>query len=218
MGTRQYGNQDEREKSRPLSQAEQKRLQKFEALSDQMVGQGFRRVNLTISIVKANMFAIVFLIPVAIVGMVLFFLVNKESANFDGIPFLVFILLFLVLVVVHELIHGASWALFTKGHFKDIEFGLMKKYLTPYCTCTVPLEKGQYIFGALMPLVLVGLVPLAAGVISGSFQVLLLGIIMTDAAAGDIMLVWELLRYKTQAAELVCMDHPTQAGCVVFER
>lgn len=94
----------------------------------------------------------------------------------------------------------------------------MKQYLTPYCTCLVPLSKGTYIFGALMPLVILGIVPMIAGVVTGDWSVELMGIIMADSAAGDIMIVRDILRYRSTAEEVVYIDHPTQAGGVIFER
>ena len=210
---------DAEEASRKLTKAEQRRLEAFEKMSEEKIAAGYRRTNLTIGIVKANVFAIVLLIPVAIIGLVLYFW--KNGFNLGGMDFsnyLLFMIAFLVLIVVHELIHGVSWAIFSEHHFKDIEFGFMWKYLTPYCTCSVPLSKGQYIFGALMPMVLLGIVPMIVGILTGWFLWLLIGIIMTDAAAGDIMIVWNILNYKTTAQEFVYVDHPTQAGGVIFER
>ena len=210
---------DAEEASRKLTKAEQRRLEAFEKMSEEKIAAGYRRTDFTIGIVKANVFAIVLLIPVAIIGLVLFFW--KNGFNLGGMDFsnyLLFMIAFLVLIVVHELIHGVSWAIFSEHHFKDIEFGFMWKYLTPYCTCSVPLSKGQYIFGALMPMFLLGIVPMIVGILTGWFLWLLIGIIMTDAAAGDIMIVWNILNYKTTAQEFVYVDHPTQAGGVIFER
>lgn len=213
------GNQDKREKSRKLSPAEERRLRAFEALAESMGARGYRRVELTVGIVKANVFAVVLLIPLLIVGIGLFLLINRGAGRgFAGInPILFFVLLF-ALIVIHELIHGLSWAMFAEHHWKDIEFGFMKQYLTPYCTCGVPLSKGQYIFGALMPLVLLGLIPMLVGILTGSLQTLLMGIIMADAAAGDILIVWKILRYRSGAESIVYIDHPTQAGGVIFEK
>ncbi len=45
-----------------------------------------------------------------------------------------------------------------------------------------------------------------------------MGIIMTVSAAGDIMIVWFLLTYRSRAETVVYMDHPTQAGGVIFEK
>ena len=213
------GNRDEKEKSRELSPAEERRLRRFEELSEELTGQGYRRVELTVSIVKANIFGVVLLLPLLIVGIGLFFLHNHSVSGGLGMlnPILFLVLLF-ALIVVHELIHGLSWSLFAEHHWKDIEFGFMKQYLTPYCTCGVPLKKGAYIFGALMPLILLGILPVIAGILTGSFGLLLLGIIMADSAAGDIMIVWKILRYRSEAETIVYIDHPTQAGGVIFEK
>ena len=99
---RETGNKDQKELNRTLSEAEQKRLDAFEAQSEKLKGQGYRRVDLTVSM--------------------------------------------------------------------------------------------------------------------GSFSVLFMGIIMTVSAAGDIMIVWCLLTYRSRADTIVYMDHPTQAGGVIFEK
>lgn len=213
------GNTDEKEKARKLTPAEERRLRAFDELSASMIGQGYRRTELTISIVGANIFAVVLLIPLLVCGIGLFLLKNRAfEGSFRPTGPVLFIVVLFVLVVVHELIHGMSWAVFAEHHWEDIEFGFMKQYLTPYCTCGVPLTRGQYIFGALMPLFVLGVLPMAAGILLGSLPVLLMGIVMADSAAGDIQIVWKILRYKSGAAELVYVDHPTQGGGVVFEK
>lgn len=212
------GNQDEREKSRALSPAEQKRLEKFDALSDEMLRQGYKKVELTVSIVKANVFAIVLLVPLLVIGMGLFYLKNGTLLSGWGAGNLaLFVIVFILLTVVHELIHGISWSFFTEHGFKDIEFGFMKQYLTPYCTCLMPLNKKQYIFGAIMPFILLGAIPMMAGILTGSSLILFLGILMADAAAGDLMIIWNIMRYKSESDRIVYIDHPTQAGGVIFE-
>lgn len=213
------GNQDEREKARTLSPAEKKRQEKFDSLSAELIQQGYSRVDLTVSIVKANIFAVLLLIPLAVIGVGGYLLRNGNLiSSYRTGSFALMLIVFLVFIVVHELIHGASWALFTEHGFKDIEFGFMKQYMTPYCTCLVPLTKKQYIIGALMPLIVLGILPMALGILIGSLPLLLVGILMVDSAAGDIMIVWMILKYRSQAREIVYMDHPTQAGGVIFER
>ena len=214
-----FGNRDSRELSRELSEAEKTRLARFEAVSEEMEKQGFQRSELTISIVKANIFAVILLIPLTVIGFALLLWSNDDVQPFSGPRDLIILFCsFLALIVVHELIHGLSWAVFTEHHFKDIAFGFMKQYLTPYCTCCVPLAKGQYCFGALMPLILLGIIPMIIGILTGSMLLLVLGIIMSDSAAGDILIVWNVLRYRSTAAKVIYMDHPTQAGGVIFER
>ena len=219
MKKREFGNTDSKEKARELSPAEKQRLEKFEALSDDLIRQGYRRTELTISIVKANIFAIGLMVAALVIGLVLFFLANDpDSVTIRRVNPLLWILAFAVLIVVHELIHGVSWAIFTEHHFGDIAFGFMKQYLTPYCACAVPLSKGQYIFGALMPLLLVGIVPMIVGILSGSFFWLLIGAALVAGAGGDIQIVGNILRYKSEADDILYIDHPTQAGGVIFEK
>ena len=219
MKKKEFGNTDSKEKARELSPAEKQRLEKFEALSDDLILQGYRRTELTISIVKANIFAIGLMVAALVIGLVLFFLANDpDSVTIRRVNPLLWILAFAVLIVVHELIHGVSWAIFTEHHFGDIAFGFMKQYLTPYCACAVPLSKGQYIFGALMPLLLVGILPMIVGILSGSFFWLLIGAALVAGAGGDIQIVGNILRYKSEADDILYIDHPTQAGGVIFER
>ena len=218
-GSHSDNKKDGQENARQLSPAEQRRQRAFDALSETMAEQGYRRVDLTISIAKANIFAIVLLVPLMVVGIGLFLLKNRQFGGrmTAGGPVL-FAVVLIVLIVAHELIHGLSWSVFSEHHWKDIEFGFIRQNLTPYCTCSVPLTKGQYIFGALMPLVVLGILPMITGILTGSFPMLFIGIVMADAAAGDIMIVREILRYRSHASSIVYIDHSTQAGGVIFEK
>ncbi len=216
-----FGNTDEKEKARKLSEAEKRRLDAFNELTVRMEQEGYRKTELTISIVKANVFAIVFLIPVMVIGFGLFFLLNEELRIAGSLSdMLLLIGGFLILTAVHELVHGAGWALFTERRFKDIEFGFMKEYLTPYCTCLVPLSMKHYILGALMPGLLLGLIPTALGILLGSPLLFWTGIVMLLSAGGDLMIVMKLLAFKKQneSTEVLIYDHPTQAGSVIFEK
>ena len=212
--------EDKNEKNRKLTPAEQRRLTAYEVISEELAEKGYRRTELTVGIVKANIYAILLGIPVAIIGTVLFFAVNwgKEIRLMSGVQTLLFVIALFALIVVHELIHGITWAAFTQNHFKDIEFGIMKEYLTPYCTCKSPLSKGKYIIGALMPLIILGIIPMAAGIAAGSMFLLLLGIIMTISAGGDILIVQTILKYKSRSEDVLYLDHPTQAGGVIFDK
>ena len=131
---------------------------------------------------------------------------------------LLYLIVFIALIFVHEGLHGVTWALFAENGFKDIEFGFMKELLTPYCTCAAPLKKGQYILGALMPLIALGLIPTAIGILAGSLLWLFIGLVMILSAGGDILIVLKLLRWRSEAAETRYVDHPTLAGLVAFER
>jgi hypothetical protein len=209
------------EKNRKLSAKEQRRLEVFEKTCEALVGQGYKRNDLTISIVKANLFVMLLAIPVIAIGVLLFIWKNPIALlRPTSTGSLLFIILFLVLIVAHELIHGLTWSVFAEHHFKDIDFGFMKEYLTPYCTCATPLTKRHYIWGALMPCIVLGIIPAVLGILLGSGLLFWIGIFMTLSAGGDIMIVWKVMRYKKQegSEEILIYDHPTQAGSVIFEK
>ncbi len=204
-------------KEKYLTEAEQRRVERFEKITEEMKQQGYVRRDLTIGMGKANAFAVILLIPLFVIGYGLYFLIHRDLALYR-FNIIVFIVVFLALIVVHELIHGLCWSIFTPHRFQDIEFGLMKPSMTPYCTCLVPLKKQQHIFGTAMPFLVLGLLPMIMGIVLKQPDLLFLGIMMADGAAGDLMVISRILAYKSEAKEIVYMDHPTEAGCVVFER
>ena len=209
------------EKDRKLSEKEQRRLAVFEKTCERFQQQGYKMTNLTIGIVNANLSVMLLAIPIVAIGVLLFVWKNPIELlrpNLQGS--LLFIVLFVVLIVAHELIHGLTWSLFSEHHSKDIEFGFMKEFLTPYCTCTIPLSKSQYIWGALMPCILLGILPTVLGILLGSSLWFWIGIVMILAAGGDIMIVMKVMAFKKQdeSTEILVYDHPTQAGSVILER
>ena len=209
------------EKNRKLSAKEQKRLEAFEETCERYVQEGYKMSNLTVGIVKANIVVLLLAIPVIAIGVLLFVWRNPVSLlRPTSQGSLLFIILFLVLIVAHELIHGLTWSLFSEHHFKDIEFGIMKEFLTPYCTCKVPLSKGHYILGALMPGIVLGIIPTVLGILLGSSLLFWIGIVMFLSAGGDLMIVCKVLAYKKQdeSKEILVLDHPTQAGSMIFEK
>ena len=66
-----------------------------------------------------------------------------------------------------------------------------------------------------MPGLVVGLLPSLVGIATGNGWIMLFGLFFTFAAGGDLLVLW-LIR-KVDAKVLV-EDHPTNAGCYVYER
>ena len=123
----------------------------------------------------------------------------------------------MILVVMHELIHGITWGLCAKNGFKTIEFGVIWEYLTPYCTCSEPLRKGQMVLGALMPTILLGVVPGIIACIIGSTDLVYMAGAMMLGGGADLMIVGKILRHKTGKTALF-HDHPYKVGTIVFEK
>ncbi len=185
----------------------------------------YDKVLKTISIEKANQVGLKIILPVFLLFTIPHVLLHGEAmlAYFrtasDPMTYLrdgaVFLAAFFIGIVLHECIHGVTWALFAPGGFRSIRFGVLWKYLTPYCHCTEPLKIKHYRLGALMPALLLGLIPAVAGVAAGEYRITLFGIFFITAAIGDFMVIHLL---KDEKADDYALDHPSEAGCFVYRR
>lgn len=212
-----------REKNRKLTAAEKKRLEKFEKLRAEYAAEGFETKKLTIGLVRANVLALLLTLPV-IICLLPFFLLRWERqlilpellGTGKMLAPLIYLAVFLLLVVLHELIHGLTWALFTKKGLKAISFGFIAEYMTPYCSCDEALKRSGYILGSLMPTLVLGLAPALAAIGLGSEELFVLGAVMIMSGGGDLAISLKLLRFKAPGSEALYFDHPTQAGLVAF--
>jgi len=179
--------------------------------------------NELINIGTANIFSIAVFLVTALVTIPLFALITgsdeikKMITDAVELPLTNRLLIIPILVcgiILHELIHGITWSLFAKKKFKSISFGVIWKKLTPYCHCDEPLIKKAYLLGSLMPMIVLGIVPILISFFIPSFLLLLFGIIFTCAASGDIMVSWRIRKEKDS---VMLQDHPTECGYIVRE-
>ena len=189
---------------------------------------GYKKELLTFDLMKANLYAIFAIIPVLILYGVPFFLLWRNSFSKMALKSFIdnhnlgiwgnaisILLVMTIGIVAHELIHGITWARYTKNGFKSITFGVLWKMLTPYCHCSEPLKVIHYITGAIMPALILGFLPFVYSLFTGNVLWLFFGIFFTMAAVGDLMIV-NLVR-KENMNSLV-LDHPSEVGCYVFRK
>jgi hypothetical protein len=119
----------------------------------------------------------------------------------------------LLLVVVHELLHAISWKFAGGLSFRDFRFGITWKTLSPYCHATRPMTAQAYRIGALMPGVILGLLPIAISTLTGDGFLAILGALLTAGAVGDVYVLWLL---RGIPASTLVIDHPKRAGCIVL--
>lgn len=184
----------------------------------------------TINMVKANIYAVFSIIPIALTFGIPYYLIWGYKFSIKNInqifpqildvslnPYLFgfFIIFILMLgIIIHELIHGITWFFFTKRGFKSITFGVLWKMLTPYCHCKEPLLVKHYILGAIMPAIILGLLPASYAIACGNPLYLVFGIFFTIAATGDFLVISLLL--KEGMSDLV-LDHPSEAGYFLYK-
>lgn len=185
---------------------------------------GYVREKRTIDLGKANGVALLGLLPITAGYVLPFYLLWGHRYTWEGVKASLdnslgaayggwALLILLGGIVVHELIHGITWAMYAKSGFRSIRFGVLWKMLTPYCHCKEPLQVRHYMIGALMPAIILGFAPAVLAMALGSAKLLAFALFFTVAAMGDFMII-QLIR-KEPAGTLV-LDHPSEAGCYVF--
>jgi hypothetical protein len=186
---------------------------------------GYKMEEMTIDAAKAQVTSIVYFIPFVILfGPLYYFLwsdgtldifKNLFPKEMNGLTTsAVMILVILVGIVLHELIHGITWCLFAKEGFKSIKFGVIWKAVTPYCHCKEPLKVKNYIIGAIMPALLLGILPTILALITGNIQLFAFGMFFTMAAGGDFMMI-NMIRKLDM--DMLTQDHPSKIGCIVYK-
>lgn len=204
---------------RELTKAEQQRKEFFEAESEKLVAQGYERKNLTFGVVEANVWAIVVTLPIILPFLIAYFMMwGMKDFVLPWWGYLLGMVILVALIVVHELIHGAVFACFAKDGFKSVAFGVIWSMLTPYCTCRESLKRKHYMLAILAPTAVLGILPAAVALISGSWGVMLIGIFMILGGGGDVMCAIKLATYRTKGKECLFFDHPYEVGLAVFEK
>lgn len=208
------------DQKRVLTEKEKARLALLEETTKKLEAKGLKKYDKTIGVVFANVMAGLVFLPFLILYVVLF--VSLRDAEYvyviDMVTWAAIFIGFILSIFVHEGLHGLGWGLFAKSKFKAIEFGFIVKMLTPYCCCKEPLKKSTYIFGCLLPLVILGIIPCTISVFNGSLGLLGFGLLGIMGAGGDIIIAIKMLATKFKSEEALVIDHPTDCGFVVFDK
>lgn len=165
----------------------------------------------TIGMLKANIVALVVLGLLCLLGAAGMFAIWGGFSLGNPWNGMLFIVGFGVGVAVHELIHGFTWMWATHSGFRHLRFGLLRGGV--YCHIDVPMSKRKYVVGALMPLILLGVVPFLLSFATNSLWLMLFGAIFIGCAMGDVLIVWAI---RKESPDSLVYDHPSEPGCVVY--
>lgn len=185
-----------------------------------MESEGFIKEKKTIDLAKANGDALIYLIFFIVLFAVPFYLIwGFKIPKLDRGNLILKALtpLFTILagIVIHELIHGFFFSIYASKGIKSIRFGILWKMLTPYCHCKEPLKIKHYNVALLAPLFILGIIPALISLVIGNLFLLIVGIIFSAAAAGDIMIY---LLIRKENPEDYVQDHPSEAGYYIFRK
>jgi len=209
------------DEGRKLTDKEQKRLDNANKLIEEYKKDGYEKKDLTVSTEKANVLAIVTSAPLIIPLIAIYFLIYGKGGIPDreiGDAGIWIALALVVSIVVHELIHGITFSIFAKNHWKNIEFGVVWSTLTPYRTCSSPVRKGGYLLSLLMPCITLGIIPSVIAIVIKDLGLLVYGLFMILAAGGDLLICYLILKNKNTKKDNIYLDHPTECGVLKFEK
>lgn len=181
--------------------------------------EGTTRRDLSISMAAANLYALLFFFPVALLGALYLLIWGDISFEFvasAGAGFSIILVLAVIVagIVVHELLHAITWVYLGNKSWQSIKFGVIWKVLTPYAHLQEPIEIRAYRWASAMPGILLGLLPSLIGIVTGVGPIMLFGLFFTFAAAGDTLILW--ITRGVESGKLV-EDHPDRAGCYVLD-
>lgn len=202
---------------RKLTEKELKRKNDFEKLSSEMQQKGYKMKNVMINTQKAKYLALFVMFPFMALVFWMYYHVNGFDLDCLSWGFLVaLIVLISCLIILHELIHGITWAIFAKNHFHAIGFGIIWNSFSPYCTCSNPLKKWQYLLGVAMPTLVLGGGGAVAAVMTNQLLLFFAAEYMILSGGGDFQLI--LRSILTDKRGSVYCDHPYECGFAVFEK
>ena len=204
---------------RKLTEKELKRKSDFEKFNSEMQQKGYKTKNIIINTQQAKPLCLLIMLPFMALAFWIYYHVNGFDLDCLSLGFVVaLIVLISCLTILHELIHGITWGLFAKNHFHSIDFGIIWSSFSPYCTCSEPLKKWQYLLGTAMPTLVLGGGSAVAAVMTNQLLIFLLAEYMIASGGGDFLIVLKGMLHHTDKKESVYCDHPYECGFVVFEK
>ena len=183
---------------RELTEKELKRKDCFEKFNSEMQQKGYKAKNIIINTQQAKPLCLLIMLPFMALAFWIYYNVNGFDLDCLSWGFVVALLmLILCLSILHELIHGITWSIFAKNHFHSIDFGFIWSSFSPYCTCSEPLKKWQYLLGTAMPTLVLGGGAAVVSVMTNQLLLFILAEFMIISGGGDFLIVLKGMLHHT---------------------
>ncbi len=170
--------------------------------------------DLSIPMQEASVKAMLVALPLVIIQTLIFVILHGIPSSSATSGWLVFAVCLLAGIFAHELIHMFAWAWSARKPLRAFKLGMQWKALTPYAHCKETMDIAPYRVGSVAPGILLGVLPWLVSLVNGSLLWFFFGIMYTSAASGDLLVLWMLRDVKPNTQ---VEDHPSNAGCTVYE-
>lgn len=194
---------------------QQENIENYEIQRDLMLQRGYTWKEVKISIVQANVIAIVSAIPLILLMLFVYIQVWDEfTLTLNLKNMIILLLLSYFFIPIHEGLHAIGWVFFCKNRFKSINLGVLWKLLTPYCHCKEPLTYIGYMTGLLFPFLFIGLGLFIIALCTNNLLLLLVSFFNVSGATGDLMVAFKMFKYR----RALLIDLPVDCGFAAFEK
>lgn len=186
----------------------------FKEMQANLSKAGYTERKVTFSSKKATVLGGLSVLPLVAVFAVIYRIALVGRAHLTELtgPSFYFTLvpIIIVSIVVHEFLHGIGWALSSEKGWSVVRFNI--NALMPSCACKVALSRGKYLFGVLLPFIVLGGGSIIfLFVYPGTISILTMAVNIVLAGA-DVLIAAKVLREKN----VLIADHPTEAGYIAF--
>lgn len=89
------------------------------------------------------------------------------------------------------MLHALFFGIFSPKGFRSISF-IRHKGGIRFCHCNESIRMWQYRVSCLLPILLLGIIPLLFGMVTGSYSVFLFSLFMIIGSLDDIYILWKL--------------------------
>ena len=104
-----------------------------------------------------------------------------------GSKFVLFMVVMMLWLVLHEIIHGISYVLYG-ANFKNIKYGVVLEKGILYCKCGQYIDKKNILWSVINPFLYIGVVTLLLGFAFESIWLVALSLINISGACADILM------------------------------
>lgn len=163
-------------------------------MDNEPVLNGYQEYKIQFNMLWLNIFAfIVLIIFTALLGGPFYLIWGINNASIQKFGLELFIV-YIFGIVIHELIHGLFFVIFSKNKFKSVKFGIKPKHGAAYCICTEPLKIKHFIIVTIMPAIILGFIPGLISLILGNIYFLVFSLIFIMGASGDFLVIFKMIK------------------------
>lgn len=175
---------------------------------------GYQVKDYSVSIAELPRWVIWLSIILMVIPILIYILAYGWSAVWGPASLLAIFAATIILVIVHELVHAIGWKFASGLSWSRFRFGILWQGLAPYCHAIDPMPLNAYRFGAVLPLVITGILPWLVGLFAVDAALAIAGAVLISGAVGDIYVLWTL---RAVPANVLVQDHDSRVGCIVYE-